>query len=100
MDKAVGADNLLVLGAPHKELLAAVGVVEGVVHVDVHLLAAAAAVGGEAQLAQAAYLPHNVGRKVGRCDVDLLVAIVALAKEMFLFQLLLDELPVNGRCYV
>ena len=100
VDEAVGADNFLVLGAPHKELLAAVGVVEGVVHVDVHLLARAAAVGGEAQLAQTPDLAHDVGREVGRGDIYLLVAVVALAQKMLLLQLFLYQLPVNGRCYV
>ena len=100
VDETVGTDNLLVLGAPHKELLAAVGVFEGVVHIDVHLLARAAAVDGEAELAQTPDLPHDIGREVGGGDVYLLVATIAHAKEMFLLQFLLDELAVDGRCYV
>ena len=94
---AVAADDFLVLGVPHEELLAAVGVGQGVVFVYVDLLASAAAVGGEAQLAQASYLAHDVGREVRRGDVNLLLAAVGLAQEMLLFQFFFDELAVNGR---
>ena len=100
VNETVGSHNLLILGAPHEQLFAAVGVVHEVVLVDIDFLARAAPLCGETQFAQTAYFAHDVGRQVRRGDINLLVPAVGLAQEVLLLQLFLNQFPVNGRCYV
>ena len=97
VDEAIATHNSLVLSIPHKELLKAIRLRQGVELVDVDLFASAAALNGKRHLAQASNLAHNVGRQMCCSDIDILAAIVGVAKKILVRQFGLYQLARHRR---
>ena len=91
---SVASDNLLGLGVPHYELLAAV--LHRVKLIYVGRLACAAARGTKCLLAEPSYLQHDVGRLLGRYHVYLVMALVGHTELPLGRQLGLEQLPADG----
>ena len=88
-DKAVTADNELLLRIPHYELAARRR--HRVVTVDVTVLAGTAACRAECNLAQASNLAHGVGSVVGVNDIYGVATLVGGAQEFVIGKFVLDE---------
>lgn len=76
---AITARDLLVFGIPNEQLL--VRHLAGIVLVDIHFLARAAARRPERKLAQPPDLEHHIGRVVVVDDIDLVVAVIGAPHE-------------------
>ena len=91
-DKAITAQDLLILRAPDNQL--PIGAGHRIELVDIDRLAGSAPIEAEGDLAQAPDLAHDVGRVLCRDDIDLVARLVR-ASQTFLFrELCLEQVPV------
>ena len=92
--KAVSAQNLFIVRAPHDELI--IGVLTRVELVEVECQTGASASGSEGNLPEAAYLTHHIRRLLIGHDVNLVVALVGRAQTALGSQFGLKQFPTDG----
>src|SRR5574344_1065269 len=100
MNKTVTSYNFLIFRAPHKQLFEAVGFRQGIEFININRLACPSSLHGKRYFAQAPYFLHNIGRKMGRSDIDVLTTIVGVTEEVLVRQLSLNQRFVHRWYYI